>query len=125
MDSIKNNSSAIVRGLTVAIAVILQAITFVILGFYLQEYATWVYVLLEILSFFVVFALVNDQESYRQFWVIIVLVFPVIGLFLYFMWGRRRTNSRMNVMIRNTEAKMRAYAPKEFDPFRRPFRRCP
>lgn len=112
MDSIKNNSSAIVRGLTVAIAVILQAITFVILGFYLQEYATWVYVLLEILSFFVVFALVNDQESYRQFWVIIVLVFPVIGLFLYFMWGRRRTNSRMNVMIRNTEAKMRAYAPE-------------
>ena len=113
MDSIKNNSSAIIRGLTVAIAVILQAITFVILGFYLQEYATWVYILLEILSFFVVFALVNDQESYRQFWVVIVLVFPVIGLFLYFMWGRRRTNSRMNVMIRNTEAKMRAYAPEQ------------
>lgn len=110
MNTLKNNTSGIIRGLTVAIAVILQAITFGVLGIYLQEYATWAYIILEIASFLVVFALVNDQESYRQFWVIIVLVLPVLGLFLYFMWGRRRTNSKMNVMIRNTERKMRSYA---------------
>jgi cardiolipin synthase len=115
MESLKNNSSAIIRGLTVAIAVLLQIAVFIILGGYLQEYATWVYVLLEIIGFIVVFALVNDQESYRQFWVIIVLVLPVLGLFLYFMWGRRRTNSKMNVMIRNTEEKMRAYSEQDLE----------
>ena len=107
MEALKNNSQAIVRALTVAVAVILQAITMVLVGRYLHEYASWAYVLLEIISFLLVFGLINDQESYRQFWCVIVLVFPVTGLFLYYMWGRRRRNSKTHIMIRDTEAKMR------------------
>ena len=106
MEALKNNSQAIVRALTVAVAVILQAITMVLVGRYLHEYASWAYVLLEIISFLLVFGLINDQESYRQFWCVIVLVFPVTGLFLYYMWGRRRRNSKTHIMIRDTEAKM-------------------
>lgn len=67
----------------------------------------------EIISFLLVFGLINDQESYRQFWCVIVLVFPVTGLFLYYMWGRRRRNSKTHIMIRDTEAKMRGYAPHQ------------
>ena len=113
MEALKNNSQAIVRALTVAVAVILQAITMVLVGRYLHEYASWAYVLLEIISFLLVFGLINDQESYRQFWCVIVLVFPVTGLFLYYMWGRRRRNSKTHIMIRDTEAKMRGYAPHQ------------
>ena len=51
MEALKNNSQAIVRALTVAVAVILQAITMVLVGRYLHEYASWAYVLLEIISF--------------------------------------------------------------------------
>ena len=76
MEALKNNSQAIVRALTVAVAVVLQAITMVLVGRYLHEYASWAYVLLEIISFFALcFGLINDQESYRQFWCVIVLVF--------------------------------------------------
>ena len=46
MEALKNNSQAIVRALTVAVAVILQAITMVLVGRYLHEYASWAYVLL-------------------------------------------------------------------------------
>ena len=51
MEALKNNSQAIVRALTVAVAVVLQAITMVLVGRYLHEYASWAYVLLEIISF--------------------------------------------------------------------------
>ena len=90
MEALKNKSQAIVRALTVAVAVVLQAITMVLVGRYLHEYASWAYVLLEIISFLLVFGLINDQESYRQFWCVIVLVFPVTGLFLYYMWGQKK-----------------------------------
>ena len=102
MEALKNNSQAIVRALTVAVAVVLQAITMVLVGRYLHEYASWAYVLLEIISFLLVFGLINDQESYRQFWCVIVLVFPVTGLFLYYMWGQRRRNSKTHILIRET-----------------------
>lgn len=113
MEALKNNSQAIVRALTVAVAVVLQAITMVLVGRYLHEYASWAYVLLEIISFLLVFGLINDQESYRQFWCVIVLVFPVTGLFLYYMWGQRRRNSKTHILIRETEAKMRQYVPHQ------------
>ena len=60
----------------------------------LQEYASWFYLVFQIFSIFLVFMLVNDGQSYKFFWVIIVLLLPVFGFFLYFMWGRKRTNSR-------------------------------
>ena len=113
MEALKNNSQAIVRALTVAVAVVLQAITMVLVGRYLHEYASWAYVLLEIISFLLVFGLINDQESYRQFWCVIVLVFPVTGLFLYYMWGQRRRNSKTHILIREIEAKMRQYVPHQ------------
>ncbi len=115
MESFKSNSQVIVKGLTVAVAVVLQVITFVFLTLYVQAYFTWAYVALQSISFILIFALVNDQETYRQFWIIIVLVFPVTGLFLYFMWGRRRSNSRANVRFRSIEAKLQAYAPTKQD----------
>ena len=74
MEALKNNSQAIVRALTVAVAVVLQAITMVLVGRYLHEYASWAYVLLEIISFCLCWSH-NDQESYRQFWCVIVLDF--------------------------------------------------
>ena len=48
MEALKNNSQAIVWALTVAVAVVLQAITMVLVGRYLHEYASWAYVLLEL-----------------------------------------------------------------------------
>ncbi len=109
MGSVKRNSEMIVKGATAAVALVLQVLIFLFLGFYVQQYFTWIYVVLEIISLILIFALVNDQESYKQVWVIIVLVLPVTGLLLYYMWGSRRPNSRSNVRYRETEAKMQSY----------------
>lgn len=104
--TIKNQASGITRAITVGIAVILQVVTMVLLVLYLRQLSVWVYYAIEMFSAILIFALVNDSESYKQFWVIIVLILPMFGFFLYFMWGRRRTNSKTNRHFREVERRM-------------------
>lgn len=104
--TIKNQASGITRAITVGIAVILQVVTMVLLVLYLRQLSVWVYYAIEMFSVILIFALVNDSESYKQFWVIIVLLLPMFGFFLYFMWGRRRSNSKTNRHIREVEQRM-------------------
>ena len=89
---LKNYTMPIVRGLTVAAAVAIQVLFIVAIVHFLEQYAAWLYLGMQIASFFLACALVNDQESYRQFWVIFILLVPVIGLALYFIWGWRHIN---------------------------------
>ena len=94
MNIIKVNIMSIIRGVTVGIAFLLQIITMVLLAVYLFRGFFIIYLLMELLSVLTVFALVNNAESYKMSWIIIILVLPVAGLFLYFMWGRKRRNSK-------------------------------
>ena len=87
---IKSKYYGIIRGVTVGIAFLLQIITMVLLAVYLFRGFFIIYLLMELLSVLTVFALVNNAESYKMSWIIIILVLPVAGLFLYFMWGRKR-----------------------------------
>lgn len=94
MKSIKSRYYGIIRGATVGIAFTLQIVTVILLAVFLLRGFFAIYLLLELISVLTVFALVNEEESYKYSWVVIILVLPVSGLFLYFMWGRKRTNSR-------------------------------
>ena len=91
---IRSKYYGIIRGVTVGIAFLLQIVTMVLLAIYLMRGFFIVYLLLELVSVITVFALVNDAESYKLSWILIILLLPVTGLFLYFMWGRKRTNAK-------------------------------
>lgn len=78
----------------------------IFLSVYLMRYSIIVYFILEIVSVITVFVLVNNAESYKMSWIIIILVLPVAGLFLYFMWGRKRVNSSYFRQFRDIDAKM-------------------
>ncbi len=73
------------------------------LSMYLIQYATEAYFILELISIVIVFELVNNAESYKMSWIIIILILPVAGLFLYSMWGRSRKNSRYFKRFREIE----------------------
>ena len=94
MNLLRKRQAGITRAATVGIAVLLQLVVTFLAALLLQEYASWFYLVFQIFSIFLVFMLVNDGQSYKFFWVIIVLLLPVFGFFLYFMWGRKRTNSK-------------------------------
>lgn len=103
---IKRQAQGLIRAATVAFAVLLQLAFMLSLAYFLQHYAIGIYLFMEILGILFVFMLINASESYKQFWIIIVLVLPVVGLFLYFMWGRKRTNSKTNRRFRDVDRKM-------------------
>ena len=106
MGIIRSKYYGVLRAVTVGIAFFLQIAIMIFLAVYLMKYSIIAYLLLELVSVITVFALVNNAESYKMSWIIIILVIPVAGLFLYFMWGRKRVNSKYFVRLRESDAKM-------------------
>lgn len=106
MGIVRSKYYGIIRGVTVGISFFLQIALMIFLGMYLLRYSVIAYFMLEIVSVITVFALVNDAESYKMSWIVIILVLPVSGLFLYFMWGRKRVNSRYFRNLRDNDSHM-------------------
>ena len=106
MGIVRSKYYGIMRGITVGISFFLQIGLMIFLGMYLMRYSIIVYFVLELVSVIIVFALVNNAESYKMSWIVIILVLPVSGLFLYFMWGRKRVNSRYFRRFRNYDNQM-------------------
>ena len=93
MGIIRSKYYGIIRAVTVGIAFLLQIITMILLSVYLLNYSIVIYFIIEIISVITVFALVNNAEAYKMSWILIILILPVAGFFLYFQWGRKRENS--------------------------------
>ena len=91
---VKDKSSILIRAAIVLISIILQILTMLLLIAILHDYASWAYLLLEIISIAVVFVLVNDSSSFNSFWIVIITALPVFGYCLYFMWGRQHKNRK-------------------------------
>lgn len=106
MKSLKSRLYGLTRGVTVGIAFALQILLMVLLAIYLYKGFFIVYLLMELISALTVFALVNDQEAYKMWWIIVILVFPVTGFFLYFMWGRSRKGSTEYKFIRKKDLEL-------------------
>ena len=83
MGIIRSKYYGIIRGVTVALAFLLQIVTMIMLSVFLLRSAVIVYFVLEIVSVITAFALVNDDESYKLGWILIILILPVAGFFLY------------------------------------------
>ena len=80
----RKRHEGITRAVTVGIAVLLQVVVTYVLASLLEGYLPWFYIVFQISSILLVFGLVNDGQTYKYFWIVIVLVLPVFGLFLYF-----------------------------------------
>lgn len=105
MNLLKGKISGIIRGIIVGIALILQIWTMLAISALLQEYASVAYMILELSSVILAFSLANDDKDYKNFWIVIVLVLPIFGYFMYFSWGRTSVNSITNKRIRYAEDK--------------------
>ncbi len=64
MGIVRSKYYGIMRGITVGISFFLQIALMIFLGMYLMRYSIIVYFVLELVSVIIVFALVNNAESY-------------------------------------------------------------
>ncbi len=103
MGIVKSKYYGIIRAVTVGIAFFLQIGIMILLAMYLMRYGIAVYFALEFIGIITVFALVNNAESYKISWIIIILILPVAGFFLYIMWGRSRKNAKYFKHLREIE----------------------
>lgn len=115
MDLLKGKISGIARSIIVAVAILLQAATMFIIAYYMKQYSSFIYILLELSSIILAFNLANDGKDYKIFWIVIVLMLPVFGYFLYFMWGMTSVNSRTNRRIRDAEKKACEYIKQDHE----------
>lgn len=106
MSRLKSKYYGIIRAATVGVAVLLQVAFMTLLAIFLRKYSLVFYLVLEIFSVIVVFALVYGDKSYKIGWIVIILVLPVTGLFLYFQWGRERSNTRYFKRLRKNDDRM-------------------
>ena len=109
MKIFRKRYQGILRIATVGVGVILQALFLFLASSLLQQYFSWFYILVEVIAICAAFSLVYNEESYKESWIIIILVLPVFGFFLYFMWGRNRRNSRQYKRTREVWERSREF----------------
>ena len=74
----------------IALCILAQLALLLALTFLLSKYAVFLYGALAVVSMLTLFKLVNRHGSsaFRLAWVVILLVLPILGVLLYFAWGR-------------------------------------
>lgn len=87
---IQNNLSGFLRLVMTALIVMIQLVIVLLLPFWLQSKTVYFYFILELCSVIAIITLVNKNQSpsFRIAWISIVMLLPVSGFVLYYLWGR-------------------------------------
>ena len=87
---IQNNVSGFLRVVVTALMVLCQIIIILLLPLRLQTGTLLWYFVLEICSVVGIVSLINRNQSpsYRMAWISIVMLLPISGFFMYYLWGR-------------------------------------
>lgn len=80
----------------IAVAVLIQLLIMMVITYFLRTKAAPVYVAFDLVGIVTVFSLINkhDSSTYRMAWIVLVLITPILGLLLYWAWGRVDFNKK-------------------------------
>lgn len=93
---IQNHLEGTLRVISTALIVMIQFGLVLYLPFVLQSLTVYFYFILELCSIIAIVTLVNKNQSpsFRLAWISIVLLLPVSGFVLYYLWGREGGKKR-------------------------------
>lgn len=93
---IQNHLEGTLRVVSTALIVMIQFGLVLYLPFILQSLTVYFYFILELCSIIAIVTLVNKNQSpsFRIAWISIVLLLPVSGFVLYYLWGREGGKKR-------------------------------
>ena len=77
------------RIMAAALLILLQITLFVVVEAYLQQWALIIYNAVRVIAFVIVFTILNkrDNPSYKLTWIVFILITPLVGGVLFFLWG--------------------------------------
>ena len=108
--------TAIRRGVVVAIGVVLQILLYLTVLLFFSSKIAWIEGVYRILGVLLVLALIKQSRrlSADLPWIIIILLFPIVGALLYvFIGGNLRLSSTMKNILRSTGDSSRYYQQDE------------
>lgn len=84
------------RIVLVTLVLFLQLLWFVGLGYFLNDRYIYFSMTIKVIAVLTVLWLVNQRinPSYKLIWTIVILIFPIIGIILYFIMGKSRLAKR-------------------------------
>ncbi|MBQ9119517.1 MAG: cardiolipin synthase [Lachnospiraceae bacterium] len=94
---VKNYLSGILRVALVALLVAFQFLVIILLALWLNAYSVYMYLVIELLSIIIMFALLNDSRSpsYKLVWISVILVLPLSGHIMYALWGKADSKKKL------------------------------
>lgn len=99
---IQNSLSGFLRACTVALLVAFQFAILILLPFWLRQYASWFYLLMELMGVLTILALTNDNRSmsYKFGWLCIIVLLPISGNIMFALWGKVGKRNKLNRRIK-------------------------
>lgn len=93
------------RIITAGLLILLQIAVWVVVELYMSNISSIIYSFIRIISLVIVFGIINkrDNPSYKLMWIIFILVAPLVGGVLFFMWG----NGKVKPILRKRMKKQR------------------
>lgn len=93
----------------------LVQISIIVLGIlYIRDYYPYVYLGFLVVSIIIVLSIIANRSnpSYKIAWLVLILIFPVFGGFMYLMFGNKKMNRRSKKMVSKMNAMIEAATKK-------------
>ena len=102
---------AIKRGIVVIIGLLLQILLFLVIYLFCAEKFLIINIILSVIGLLIIFNLIRNSKSYSYIlpWIIIILLFPLIGTLLYLIIGYNKNKSHLLKNIVKSEKKNKKY----------------
>ncbi|MCM1579138.1 MAG: cardiolipin synthase [Ruminococcus sp.] len=112
-NKLRNLGTIISRIAVTAISLILQILWIVTSVMSLSAYSNWIDMGLRLLSLLAILYIIckDDNPSYKIIWIILILVVPILGGFMYLFAGNKKPSKKMHRKIENSHEKL----VKEFE----------
>lgn len=99
----------------IAISVIIQVLIFVIINVYLYESYIVFYWIFTVLSILILLFIINKEKpaSFKLPWICLVLLFPIVGLTLYILFGNFSLTRKQKAKLEEESSKLKEYVKQE------------
>ena len=87
--TVRSYTKSIIRYGIIAVLLVLDFVLICLAAYYLNRFALVVYIIFELLSFFIAIPLIAQERNaaYKLYWLGILLMFPIVGHIMYLFWG--------------------------------------
>lgn len=100
---IRSHTKTIIRFVLIALLLLIEFSVICLGAFFLNRYAVWVFIVINMLSFLIAIPLVSQERNaaYKLYWMCVLLVLPVVGHIMYILWGGMIINKKTHAKIQN------------------------